>query len=127
MLIDSCKIIEVDGVVEKLKVKRIRPYARAVMGVGIAVVSLNTATLIRRPHSPHMLTSVIPGVGTSRQMMLIPVALLQCYIWCTQWSAMYFFCTFTIAYIRTHLFAFVKLVQPIMSNSSLPFLYGYQL
>ena len=73
--------------------------------VAIAVITLNTVTLIRRPHVPYLLTSliIIPQVEKQQQQQqwwaLIPVAILQIYIWIGVWSAVYFYSTFCIAYI----------------------------
>ena len=92
--------LEIAGA-EEFKQKRFGPSIRIVMAVGIAVISLNTVSLFLCPTAPHLLTSLIPGVGTLQKWKLIPVAMLQCYIWCTQWSSIYFYCTFFLAHICT--------------------------
>ena len=90
-----------------MKARRITPFIRGVTGVGIAVTTLNTATLIRRPNAPNLLTSLLTtpqAESTDIQQLwwaLIPAAGLQCYIWLGQWSAVYLYSTVAIAYIST--------------------------
>ena len=86
---------------EKLKAKRISSFMYGVIFVGVAVVSLNTSTLFMRPNAPHLLTSLIPEVEAVRKWKIIPVALIQCYIWCAQWSTIYIYCTFFMTHIYT--------------------------
>ena len=93
-------IAELPGT-ETLKPRRFGRFMKGVMCVGVAVVSLNTMSMFRRPNAPHLLTSLIPDVTTVPKWKLIPVAMFQCYIWCTQWSTIYFFCTFFMCHICT--------------------------
>ena len=79
---------------------RTNPTHDSTICVGIAVLSPNIVTLIMRPNISHLLTSIIPDFGAVHKWKLTPIALIQCYIWCTQWSAIYMHTTVWIARVR---------------------------
>ena len=66
--------------------------------VGPLVIMLNTVALFRNPASPHLLTSMIPGVKLLPRWQLLPIASVHLYIWCTQWATMYFYAFIAVAY-----------------------------